>query len=436
MSTPATTNNNNKRGKMGPTLKSLAQDIRDGITADHDHPMAIFALGGEVHIKQSHSSDSPAARTRRASKKAQDASAQAPEEEDASDPIAIRWDPPNEPTVTLRKIFFPLTSDADKRGFKQLLEDTQLATFGRGGDEVLDETYRKAQKLPETAFSTNLCPYKLGIIDTVRQVLLPSVETAEGSRLIRAELYNVNLSFHISSHTHRKVRVDCEHEVFEVKSGHRVTMTYNLYATPGSSSPASQLSAFSPASVPLYSKIKALVASKRFQRKDRIIGFYSTHAYPHTSGEAHTNLPLCLKGIDMAVYETFMSLGANVHLCSVIESRNSYHQRSASDIRTDGGQFSEGEADSAPSKKAAKAKKTRKRRSKNEPSHSLADDQSGSRNAGADWESEEAESSEVNSDVEVEGICSASGKSNEPSMWTVYSHFAMVVEIPADIAAA
>ncbi|KAF6826139.1 oxidoreductase [Colletotrichum plurivorum] len=135
MRTPATTNNNNKRRKMGPTLKSLARDLCEAITADDEH-MSIFALGGEVRIKQSHSSDTPAVKSRRASKKAQDASAQAPEEENASEPIIIRWDPPNEPTAVLRKTSFPITSDADEKGFEQLLEDTQPAAFGRGGDEV------------------------------------------------------------------------------------------------------------------------------------------------------------------------------------------------------------------------------------------------------------------------------------------------------------
>ncbi|KAF6798806.1 oxidoreductase [Colletotrichum sojae] len=469
MSTPTT--NNNKRREMGATLKSLARDLCDAITADDDHPMSIFALGGEVHIK------TPAVKTRRASKKAQNASAHAPEEENASDPIVIYWGPPNDPTAVLGMTHFPLTSDADEKGFEKLLKDTQAATFGRGGDEVLDETYRKAKKLPATAFATSLCPYKLGIIDTVRQVLLPSIETAEGSRLIRAELYNINISFHISNHANRtavpkklqnadlfwsigKVQStrrhppiqppdwflvvclpmehkggefavrqdgrshtfdwgansekpliqwaafysDCEHEVFEVKSGHRVTMTYNLYATPGSSSPARQLPAFSPASLPLYGKINALVASKRFQRKDRIIGFYSTHAYPHTVGEKHRNLPLCLKGIDMAVYETFRSLGATVHLCSVVEHKDTDDGRTASDIETDGGKFSDGQADSAPSKKTAKAKKTRWRRSNNAPGHSLSD---GSRPYG-----------------------------NEASMDEVYFHFAMGIEIPAGSIAA
>lgn len=196
---------------------------------------------------------------------------------------------------------------------------------------------------------------------------------------------------------------DCEHEVFEVRSGHRVTMTYNLYATPASSSPASLLSVFSPASLPLYGKIKALVASKRFQRKDRMIGFYSTHAYPHTAGKKHTNLPFCLKGIDMIVYETFISLGAKVHLCSVVEPRDTYYERTASDIKTDGGKFSDGEADSAPSNKAADAKKTRRRRSNNKPGHSLSDGQSSSRSRAADWESEEAESSEEDLEAEEQG---------------------------------
>ncbi|KAF6826138.1 oxidoreductase [Colletotrichum plurivorum] len=349
---------------------------------------------------------------------------------------------------------------------------------------------------------TNLCPYELGIIDTVRQVLLSSIETAEGSRLIRAELYNINIysgpsgmfkphvdtprsSLQIGSlvvclpteHKGGELAVrqngrshtfdwgansekpliqwaafysDCEHEVFEVKSGHR-----------------------------------------RSQHKDRIIGFYSTHAYPHTVGEKHRNLPLCLKGIDMAVYETFRSLGAKVHLCSVVEHKDTGDGRTASDIETDGGKFSDGQADSAPSKKAAKAKKTRRRRSNNAPGHSLG--QLSSRSRGADWESEEAESSEGDSEAEEERHIPSAKKhvkdiapiqlsevldedmelddmieeylgndtvdpkqivwinqnnglkelqiayltyGNEASMDEVYSHFAMVIEIPAGSIAA
>lgn len=55
---------------------------------------------------------------------------------------------------------------------------------------------------------------------------------------------------------------DCEHEVLEVTSGHRVTLTYNLYATCWANS-----AWIDAGSVDLYQKLKSLLEHPAFCKK-------------------------------------------------------------------------------------------------------------------------------------------------------------------------
>ena len=70
---------------------------------------------------------------------------------------------------------------------------------------MLDESYRKASKLDDTQFPTNFSPYDYGIVDTISQILFPSVakmtpgEVGFELRGVRAELYKLNVSFQSSS---------------------------------------------------------------------------------------------------------------------------------------------------------------------------------------------------------------------------------------------
>ncbi len=67
------------------------------------------------------------------------------------------------------------------------------ASFGLAGKNVYDEGYRKALKLDTSQFSTNFCPYTLGIVDAIAQILLP--EASKGKeRGVKAELYKLNVS--------------------------------------------------------------------------------------------------------------------------------------------------------------------------------------------------------------------------------------------------
>lgn len=111
--------------------------------------------------------------------------------------VTIRWDANQNEKSTLS---FPLHQhdDVSRIRFQDLLRRCQRATFGRGGQDVLDETYRKAGKLDITAFSTNFYPHDCGIVDSIQQVLLPStIKGGQGAGIgpqgVRVELYKLNV---------------------------------------------------------------------------------------------------------------------------------------------------------------------------------------------------------------------------------------------------
>jgi hypothetical protein len=106
----------------------------------------------------------------------------------AAIPVTIRWDSPLGGT----KLTFPITDVDGEARLSQLLDDCQPATFGYNNKDVLDETYRKAAKMDRSAFSPDFCPYEVGIIDTIAQVLLPAREGVS-TRGVRAELYKLNV---------------------------------------------------------------------------------------------------------------------------------------------------------------------------------------------------------------------------------------------------
>jgi hypothetical protein len=78
-------------------------------------------------------------------------------------------------------------SDASVEQLDQLAAACQAATFGRGGEDILDETYRKAGKLDEQDFATKLGSEVDRIIDIVRPVFFVKDDD------VRAELYKLNV---------------------------------------------------------------------------------------------------------------------------------------------------------------------------------------------------------------------------------------------------
>jgi len=90
---------------------------------------------------------------------------------------------------------------------------------------------------------------------------------------------------------------DCEHEVFPVTSGSRITLTYNLFASRGFEKLAgSQTINANPTSLPLYTTLQDALASPNFMRKGGQLGIYLAHAYPFTHSTLHRSVRPALKG--------------------------------------------------------------------------------------------------------------------------------------------
>lgn len=210
--------------------------------------------------------------------------------------ITVRWDSPLPfQSYSINKIEFPLATSAEAASsfhpsLNALVHDCQPATFGQSGKDIYDESYRRAGKLDESNFSTNFHPADYGITAALAQALLPAVANSKSElRGVHVESYKLNIySGHDSGPAgHFKAHVDAprsemqfgslvvcppckhsggelivkhggtslrfdwsrrsaepvvqwaafysdvEHAVLDVTGGHRITLTYNLYATAG-----------------------------------------------------------------------------------------------------------------------------------------------------------------------------------------------------------
>lgn len=111
-------------------------------------------------------------------------------------PVIIRWDDEG----CIGKIQFPL-QDHETSKLDQLIQNGGPATFGHLGNNILDESYRRATKLDSSQFSSNFHPHDHGILDAISQTLLPTVtglrpldkiQHSENWGLV-AELYKLNI---------------------------------------------------------------------------------------------------------------------------------------------------------------------------------------------------------------------------------------------------
>lgn len=399
-------------------------------------------------------------------------------------PVTVRWGLDGQGRV----LSLPGRSTQDSAALQDLVQACQPATFGRGGENVLDETYRRAGAMSTDAFSTGFCPYETGIIDVVTQLLLPPVideawhnpgdgpeaggevvdeqtrrideaiamkvdtdfvlrqgyraihtsqlpslladlgisaadedelgdlvekfdplrtgsfasnvacelvkermdaaaaEQACGQTLqlevterkrtfrgLRAELYKLNVysspSGMFKPHVdtprsesqvgslvvclpapfaggalavrHQDQEVvhrweadsserqpaiqwaafysDCEHEVLQVTAGHRITLTYNLFLSPGTGLLAGKPLNLISSRLPLVSRFQQALANPAFAPQGMYIAFALTHSYPHAHPSAFALMPKMLKGVDMALYEAVYATGLTCSLEEVNE---------------------------------------------------------------------------------------------------------------------
>ena len=64
---------------------------------------------------------------------------------------------------------------------------------------------------------------------------------------------------------------DCEHEVFEVKSGYRATLTYNLYSVYGSGHITGHCTSLDSAQAPLYNHAYTILDNKEFMPEGKFM---------------------------------------------------------------------------------------------------------------------------------------------------------------------
>lgn len=111
-------------------------------------------------------------------------------------PVTIRWDDDGR----IGKVQLPLQGHEIAK-LDQLIKHGGPATFGHLGNDVLDESYRKATKLDSSQFSSNFHPHDHGILDAISQTLLPTVTELNPADKTRhtenwglvAELYKLNI---------------------------------------------------------------------------------------------------------------------------------------------------------------------------------------------------------------------------------------------------
>ncbi|KAK5629470.1 hypothetical protein RRF57_005185 [Xylaria bambusicola] len=348
---------------VDPVASALISQIRDSLNSTYKD--FAFTCGGSIPIANQESSSNQSSSS--ASKTASQSESDSGNPQDVrllpSPLITLRWDPQDPSTPASQcKLTFP-SSDGQRAALMGLLRDMHPATFGVKGEEVYDESYRKASKLDTSRFSSSFNPYELGIVDAVAQLLLPNLKEnrPKWKRGVRAELYKLNVysgpSGHFRAHvdtprsidqfgslvvclpvahTGGQLRVhpegredvifdwgaseedigespaiewaafysDCAHEVLEVTSGHRITLTYNLYATYGGGAVTSLSSPVDMAHLSLYENLSSLTKHLESSKAEfllqsgRFIGFHTAYRYPHTTNLAC--LPYTLKGLDEA----------------------------------------------------------------------------------------------------------------------------------------
>lgn len=252
---------------------------------------------------------------------------------------------------------------ATEEELQRLADTCDPASFGRGAETVLDESYRKAGKLDITDFAINFDPVACGLLDTLRDILLEGYYGKEWG--IRAELYKLNvygpgsffkphkdtphaddmfaslvivfptpheggaLAFHHGdfSYTFDSAAAiaeadtpcvafaaffsDVEHEILPVAAGHRVTLTYNLYAAPVQ--PPSRVAPFAGSlRAALKTAFASFLANPSVLPEGGHVGFGLFHEYPVNRGYNPSTLRPFLKGRDAVLAHVCGELGLDI----------------------------------------------------------------------------------------------------------------------------
>ena len=105
---------------------------------------------------------------------------------------------------------------------------------------------------------------------------------------------------------------DGEHEVLPVTSGHRITLTYNLYY-------AEERSSTFPIVSPFYRYLQEALKHSHFMPEGGCLGFDCKRSYVFTTLHDKQLLPSVLKGADYMIFQVAKTLGLNVTIKPAVE---------------------------------------------------------------------------------------------------------------------
>ena len=251
----------------------------------------------------------------------------------------------------------------DSEHLQEFLDTCSTATFGIGGETVTDKAYRDALKLEPEYFRVDFEVASTTIINDIASIM--SIGCSPSS--VRAELYKLNI---YSTGCHFKAHVDTPrskdmfgslvvclpsqftggalvtrhqgrqmtfdwssshsatqwaafysdvvHEVLPVTSGHRITLTYNLYQTM-----PLQLN-FDVTTNPLYGELLSALQSPHFMRFGGTLGFFCQHKYVETLTDSDSEYGAqlsFLKGADKIVYQVARSLQLGIDLKAICNNK-------------------------------------------------------------------------------------------------------------------
>ncbi|EJF57889.1 hypothetical protein DICSQDRAFT_182926 [Dichomitus squalens LYAD-421 SS1] len=297
-------------------------------------------------------------------------------------------------------------STAPVAQLEHLAEACDPATFGVGGEDVHDETYRKAGKLDKNDFAIGFDINRSDLIDAIRSELLIENDRESDGEGIRTELYKLNVygkgaffkphvdtprselmfgslvivfppsheggalklraqghkegeirewtfdsSALLAQQTHPSIAYiaffsDIEHEVMPVTSGHRVTITYNLYHS-NDKTLASSLPVLRPISTneqAFRDALRGLIDSPMFLPDGGNLMFGLTHQYPLAKSydsaaeakQALKDLEPRLKATDGIILRVLRECSLDASLKIVYEARESQWSRMMSYVMFDG----------------------------------------------------------------------------------------------------
>ncbi|TDL25167.1 hypothetical protein BD410DRAFT_837405 [Rickenella mellea] len=274
-------------------------------------------------------------------------------------------------------LLFP---SATEEQLSELANACHPAKFGTGDVDVLDETYRKAGKMDVSNFSLNMNPERSGLVEAVKLQLLG----LDDQRDIRLEPYKLNVYgkgsfFKVHKDTPRGDKMfaslvivlptlhnggalmlshkdestifdsgkmlqsnspgvvayvaffsDVDHEVREVTSGHRVTITYNLYfKSTGSATTPPKDADEDPREVRLKAMLNSLLADANFLPQGGLLGFGLRYQYPLSRNGLPDLDKMCdvLKGSDATILRTCEELDLSTWLKIVyhVDEYHNYH---------------------------------------------------------------------------------------------------------------